>query len=104
MWFRVPPYQYIQRILAPLALFALLLTYTTVWYEMSSVSSPLRLVLVDDIDSEITYTGPWFQDDGSRGPDPAGNFGDPYRSTLHGVNTSASLSFQFTGEFFTISH
>lgn len=74
-------------------------TYTTV-YEMSSVPSPHRRVLVDDIDSQITYTGPWFQDDGSRGPDPTGNFGDPYRSTLHGVNASGSLSFQFTGKFY----
>jgi len=55
-----------------------------------------RRVVVDNTDPDITYTGPWFLDQGSR--DAAGNFGPTYKSTLHGANDNASLSFAFNGE------
>jgi len=56
-----------------------------------------RWVVVDDTDADIAYTGPWFQDQGSQ--DTAGNFGPTYKSTLHGANDNASLSFAFNGEY-----
>ena len=62
---------------------------------MSTTSAP-RLIIVDDVDPNIQYTGPWYPDQGSR--DSAGNFGPSYQSTLHGVNSNASLSFVFNGE------
>ena len=54
-----------------------------------------RWIIVDDVDSQIQYSGPWSADQGSR--DSAGNFGPPYQSTLHGTNSNASLSFAFNG-------
>ena len=62
---------------------------------MSTTSAP-RLIIIDDVDPTIQYTGPWYPDQGSR--DSAGNFGPPYQSTLHGVNSNASLSYAFNGE------
>jgi len=56
-----------------------------------------RQVVVDDIDTDITYTGPWFQDQGSL--DTVGIFGPTYNSTSHGTNDTASLSFAFNGEY-----
>ena len=56
-----------------------------------------RFIVVDDVDtSSIQYTGPWYPDQGSQ--DSVGNFGPPYRSTLHGANANASLAFAFNGE------
>ena len=55
-----------------------------------------RQVVVDDTDPDITYNGPWFLDQGNR--DATGNFGPSYKSTLHGTNEDASLSFAFNGE------
>ena len=55
-----------------------------------------RWIIVDDVDSQIQYTGPWFPDQGSQ--DSVGNFGPPYQSTMHGTNSNASLSFAFYGE------
>ena len=55
-----------------------------------------RWIIVDDVDSQIQYTGPWFADQGSE--DSVGNFGPPYLSTMHGTNSNASLSFAFNGE------
>ncbi|KAF9526386.1 hypothetical protein CPB83DRAFT_896219 [Crepidotus variabilis] len=56
--------------------------------------SPLWVV-VDDTSQEIQYQGnSWFADIGSQ--DAAGPFGPPYRSTLHGTKSSASLSFSFS--------
>ncbi|KAF8912162.1 hypothetical protein CPB84DRAFT_1742776 [Gymnopilus junonius] len=43
-----------------------------------------RSVLVDDTDSGIQYIGSWFADTGTL--DNIGNFGPPYKSTLHGIN------------------
>jgi len=59
-----------------------------------------RLVVVDDTDPTIEYTGPWFQDTGSQ--DNVGNFGPAYLSSLHGTNQSASLSFAFNGKLHII--
>jgi hypothetical protein len=56
-----------------------------------------RLIMVDDTDSSIHYTGQgWFQDTGSR--DGAGNFGPTYKHILHGTKSDGSFSFQFNGE------
>ncbi|KAF9528097.1 hypothetical protein CPB83DRAFT_883694 [Crepidotus variabilis] len=55
-----------------------------------------RAVIIDDIDPSINYVGnSWHSDQGSR--DSAGNFGPPFEHTLHGTDSSASLSFQFSG-------
>ena len=62
---------------------------------MSTTSAP-RLIIIDDVDPSIQYTGPWYPDQGSR--DSVGNFGPSYQSTLHGVNSNASLSYAFNGE------
>ena len=55
-----------------------------------------RWVVVDDADSAIQYTGPWFQITGQI--DGLGNFGPPFQGTSHGVIEDASLSYTFTGE------
>ncbi|KDR67258.1 hypothetical protein GALMADRAFT_258429 [Galerina marginata CBS 339.88] len=55
-----------------------------------------RFIMVDDTDSGIQYTGPWF----SLNPGAEDNLGDagaPFLSTLHGVNSSGSLSYTFNG-------
>ncbi|KAF9532761.1 hypothetical protein CPB83DRAFT_580455 [Crepidotus variabilis] len=61
------------------------------------MSSTEHRVLVDDTSQDINYVGSsWFAD--STGSyDSAGNFGAPYRSTLHGTRANSSLSFEFTG-------
>ena len=63
------------------------------------MSAATRWVVVDDTSNDINYDGTWFADSGSQ--DSVGNFGPPYRSTMHGTNSSAALSSNFTGEFFT---
>ena len=68
---------------------------------MSTTPDP-RWIIVDDVDSQIQYTGPWFLDQGSR--DSVGAYGTPYKSTLHGTNSNASLSFAFHGEHHFPSH
>ena len=55
---------------------------------------------MDDVDSQIQYTGPWFPDQGSQ--DSVGNFGPPYLSTMHGTKSNASLSFAFQGVSFSL--
>ncbi len=52
-------------------------------------------VIVDDTDSAITYTGPWFAVKGSL--DNMGTYGAPYLSTSHGMNSTGNFSFVFTG-------
>ncbi|KAF4615486.1 hypothetical protein D9613_002592 [Agrocybe pediades] len=52
-------------------------------------------VFVDDTDSDIKYTGPWFADVGTL--DSFGNFGPPYLSTLHGINAPGLFSYSFRG-------
>ncbi|KAF9038631.1 hypothetical protein BJ165DRAFT_1531691 [Panaeolus papilionaceus] len=53
-------------------------------------------IIVDDVDSRIQYSQHWFADDSGRTND-LGNFGPTFRSTLHGVNTTSSLRFDFIG-------
>ncbi|KDR73720.1 hypothetical protein GALMADRAFT_251531 [Galerina marginata CBS 339.88] len=63
---------------------------------MSTV--PPRWVVVDDTDVNIQYSGDgrdWVQNQGSR--DDVGNFGPPYKDTLHGTIMNASLSYSFSG-------
>jgi hypothetical protein len=54
-----------------------------------------RLIVIDDTDPSIQYSGPWFEvnnaqvDTGINGP--------PFQNTLHGVNVTASFSFNFSG-------
>ena len=57
---------------------------------------PPRLVVVDDTDGSIEYTGPWLLDNKSK--DAAGNFGPPYLHTLHSTKDSAALTFSFNGK------
>ncbi|KAF8912159.1 hypothetical protein CPB84DRAFT_1820827 [Gymnopilus junonius] len=52
-------------------------------------------VLVDDTDSGIQYIGSWFADTGTL--DNMGNFGPPYKSTLHGIKSDGSFSYNFQG-------
>ncbi|KAF9528098.1 hypothetical protein CPB83DRAFT_836028 [Crepidotus variabilis] len=60
-----------------------------------------RAVIVDDTDPSIKYVGEsWKADRGSR--DSVGNYGSPFQSTLHGTDTSASLSFHFSGTSITV--
>ncbi|KDR73700.1 hypothetical protein GALMADRAFT_228152 [Galerina marginata CBS 339.88] len=54
-----------------------------------------RWIVVDDTDPGIHYTGSWFQDQGSQ--NGLGNFGVPFRSTLHGTTSDASFSYGFQG-------
>jgi hypothetical protein len=55
--------------------------------------------VVDDSDPAIQYSGSgWFRD--NRGSlDGVGNFGPTYLHTVHGTNSSDSLSFSFHGGF-----
>jgi hypothetical protein len=55
-----------------------------------------RWVIVDDMDSRIQYSGPWFGDKGSQ--DSVGPSGPAYQSTLHGTLANASLEFAYHGE------
>jgi hypothetical protein len=60
-----------------------------------------RLIVVDDSDPLIQYSGSgWFRDGGSM--DGVGNFGPTFQHTLHGTNSSDSLSFSFHGVFHSL--
>ena len=54
-----------------------------------------RLVLVDDTNPNIQYTGPWFIAQNTQLD--IGNEGPPFQNTLHGVNINASFSYSFSG-------
>ncbi|KAF5378527.1 hypothetical protein D9615_007052 [Tricholomella constricta] len=55
-----------------------------------------RLVIIDDTDPSIHYSGQgWFLDRGST--DDAGNFGPTWNRTSHGTRASDSVSFSFEG-------
>lgn len=58
-----------------------------------------RWVIVDDTDPAITYTGPWFPDQGTL--NSLGYFGPPYLGTLHGSKSNASFSYSFSGKYIT---
>ncbi|KAF8811571.1 hypothetical protein BYT27DRAFT_6442198 [Phlegmacium glaucopus] len=53
------------------------------------------LVLVDDTDPNISYSGPWFAVQNTQ--TNIGNLGIPFLNNLHGVNVDANLSFPFSG-------
>ncbi|KAH9480158.1 hypothetical protein JR316_0006755 [Psilocybe cubensis] len=60
-----------------------------------------RAIIIDDTDSRIQYSGSgWSPTKG--GQDNLGNFGAPYKDTLHGTNVDGSLSFSFTGTKVTV--
>ena len=53
-------------------------------------------MLVDDTDPSIQYAGgPWFQDTNTT--DNLGYVGLSLFGTLHGVNSSAAITFEFDG-------
>jgi hypothetical protein len=54
-----------------------------------------RLVVIDDTDSSIQYSGPWFEVNNTQ--IDTGFNGLPFQNTLHGVNVTASFSFNFSG-------
>ncbi|KAF8811573.1 hypothetical protein BYT27DRAFT_7240265 [Phlegmacium glaucopus] len=60
----------------------------------------LPLVLVDDTNPNISYSGPWFTATNTQAD--TGNFGIPFQNTLHGVNVDANLSFPFSGTSVTV--
>ena len=63
------------------------------------MSTTVRWISVDDTDPDIGYVGnSWFPDVGSL--DSIGNNGPPFLSTLHGTNSSASFTFNYTGRQF----
>lgn len=59
-------------------------------------ASPARWVVVDEADSSIHYTGPWFVAS-SNDLDSLGNFGPTYLRTSHGTNGTASFDYSFQG-------
>ena len=64
------------------------------------MSSPL--VIIDDMSPSIQYSGPWFNlsdigDTRSISQTTDITSGAPFDFTLHGVNVSASFSFNFSG-------
>lgn len=56
-----------------------------------------RLVVVDDTNDLIKYTGIWNASDGSQ-YDTAGNFGRPYMNSLHKATGEVSFMFKFNGQ------
>jgi hypothetical protein len=63
------------------------------------------LVIIDDADPSIQYSGPWFEVGYPQIAEfqAGGNLnlglplGDPFQNTLHGVNATANFSFPFNG-------
>ena len=55
----------------------------------------MRLVLIDDTNSSIQYSGPWFEVENTQ--INTGDFGPPFQNTLHGVTANANFSFPFSG-------
>ena len=56
-----------------------------------------EIILVDDTNPNIQYSGPWFTTAQNSQLDDIGTNGPPFQNTLHGVNVSASLSYSFSG-------
>ena len=54
-----------------------------------------RFVAIDDTDPSIQYSGPWFEVNNTQ--INTGLMGPPFQNTLHGVNVTASFSFNFSG-------
>ena len=62
------------------------------------MSSPF--VLIDDTNSSIHYSGPWFEVENAQ--TDTGSYGRPFQDTLHGVNVTAYFSFPFSGILITL--
>ncbi|KDR71372.1 hypothetical protein GALMADRAFT_214016 [Galerina marginata CBS 339.88] len=60
-----------------------------------NMTSNTRQIVVDDTDLSIQYSGPWFQANGTN--NNQGQGGNPFKNTLHGVNSYASFSSSFRG-------
>jgi len=56
---------------------------------------PQRLIVLDDTDPSIQYSGQWFIDKGST--DGASFLGPTYNHTLHGTASNGSVSLSFEG-------
>jgi hypothetical protein len=54
-----------------------------------------EIIIIDDMDPNIQYSGPWFT--GQNSQLTIGNHGPPFQNTLHGVNANASFSYSFSG-------
>ena len=54
-----------------------------------------HLVLIDDMNPSIQYSGPWFEVNNTQ-IDTGWN-GLPFKNILHGVNVTANFSFSFSG-------
>ena len=61
----------------------------------SQVMAAERLVVIDDTNPSIQYSGPWFGVTNTQ--IDTGIFGPPFNKTLHGVNVTANLSLNFSG-------
>ena len=58
------------------------------------MAQPDRLVLLDDTNPSIQYSGPWFT---AQDVAPADTGGPAFQNTLHGVNVDGNFSFSFSG-------
>ena len=56
-----------------------------------------ELVLIDDTNSNIQYSGPWITAQNTQLN--IGNHGPPFQNTLHGVSVNASFSYSFSGMY-----
>ena len=54
-----------------------------------------RLVLVDDTNPNILYSGPWVPTENTQLN--TGTNGPPFQNTLHTVQANASLTYSFSG-------
>ncbi|KDR77712.1 hypothetical protein GALMADRAFT_1326580 [Galerina marginata CBS 339.88] len=66
------------------------------------MSNPARLIIVDDTDPNIRYTGPWTQTNDATLHD-ADTLGLTLDNTLHALNANGSFSFNFTGNLASTS-
>ena len=55
-----------------------------------------KIIIVDDTNTNIQYSGPWFIT-AQNSQLNIGTNGPPFQNTLHGVNVNASLSYSFSG-------
>lgn len=78
--------------LHPLPFPSRLLIYPIIQSKMSQT----KLIMIDDTDSGISYTGNWIADKGS--VDNLGNYGAPYESTNHYTTGTGSFTYTFSGE------
>lgn len=58
--------------------------------------SQTKLIMIDDTDPSISYTGDWIADKGS--VDNLGNYGAPYMSTNHYIKGTGSFTYTFFGK------